>query len=127
MEVGRQGWMGAGNLVENPCCQILHFDVKRHKKRLASGLHLHPLEEHASPEPLTAIGGQGMEHSLAGIKGAVWLGLVGKSKIRWLGRNGKGEQGCGRENVFKPTIVSDIIFSLTFTNNFWRPGSARTR
>ena len=36
-----------------------------------------------------------MEHSLAGIRGAVWLGLVGKSRVRWLGRNGKGNRGAG--------------------------------
>ena len=65
------------------------------KKRLAIGLRPNPLEEHsASPEPLAAIGGQGIEHSQAGIPelgGAVWLGLVGKSRVGWFGRNGKGE------------------------------------
>ena len=44
-----------------------------HQKRLAAGLRPDPLEEHSdSPEPLTAIGGQGMEYYLAGIRGAVW-------------------------------------------------------
>jgi len=74
----RQGWMGAGNLVENLRCQRLHFEVKMRQKTLGGRAPPDPLEEHsASPEPLTAIGGQGMEHSLAGVKGAVWLGLVG--------------------------------------------------
>jgi hypothetical protein len=87
-----KGWMGAGNLVENPRCQRPHFEVKIAPKRLAAGLRPEPLEEHnASPESLTAIDGHGMEHSLAGIRSAVWLGLVGQSRVRCLGRNGKGE------------------------------------
>ena len=45
-----QGWMGAGNLVENPRCQKLHFKVKMYQKRLAAGLRPDPLGEHsASP------------------------------------------------------------------------------
>ena len=61
---------------------------------MAIGLRPDPLEEHsASPETLTAIGGQGIEHALAGIRGAVWLGLVRKSRVGWFGRNGKEEQG----------------------------------
>ena len=87
-----QGWMGSGNLVENPRCQRLYFEVKMHKKRFAAGFRPDPLKEHsASPESLTAIGDHGMEHTLAGIRGPMWLGLVGKSRVRWLGRNGKGE------------------------------------
>jgi len=85
-----KGWMGAGNFVENPRCQRLHFEVKMHQKRLAVGLRPDSLEVHsASLESLTAIGGHGMEHSLAGIRGAVWLRLIGKSRVRWLplGRN----------------------------------------
>jgi hypothetical protein len=42
----------------------------------------------ASSESLIAIGGQGMEYSLATVKGAVWV--TGKSKVKWLGRNWKG-------------------------------------
>ena len=40
-----------------------------------------------------------------------------------VGSNGKGEQGCGRENVFKPTIVRDFIFSLKCAKMFggWAP------
>jgi len=86
------GWMEAGNLVQNSRCQRLHFEVKMHQKSLAAELRTDPLEEHsASPELLTAIGVQRMEHSLAEIRCAVWLGLVGKSRVRWLGRNGKEE------------------------------------
>ena len=65
-----------------------------HQKRLVVGLRPVPLEKHsASSETLTAISSQGFEHSLAGIRGAVWLRLVGKDRVRSLGRNGKGEQG----------------------------------
>jgi hypothetical protein len=65
-----QGWMGPLNLVENHRCRRLPFHVKMHQKRLAIGLRPDPLEEHsASPEPLCAIGGHGIEHSLAGIRG----------------------------------------------------------
>ena len=65
-----------------------------YKKRLAAGLRPVSLEEHsASLETLTTISGQGMEHSLAGIRGAVWLGLAGKGRVRSLGKNGKGEHG----------------------------------
>ena len=28
-----EGWMGAGNLVENIRCHRLHFEVKMHQKR----------------------------------------------------------------------------------------------
>ena len=48
-----------------------------------------------------------MEHSQAGVKDDVWLGLVGKRKVRWLVRNGKRGRGSWRENVF--------IFSLKCT------------
>ena len=44
-----------------------------------------------------------------------------------VGEEWEGRTGCGRENVFNPTIVSDYIFSLTCTKNLWQPGSARTR
>ena len=39
-----QGWMVAGNLVENFRCQRLHFEVKMQQKRLAPGLRPDPLE-----------------------------------------------------------------------------------
>ena len=51
-----------------------------------------------------------MEHSLARIRGAVWLGLVGKGRVRSLGMNGKGEQ---RERVGKCIIIArDFIFGF---------------
>ena len=84
----------SGKFSENPRCQILYFEVKMYPKHLAAGLRPDPLDEQsASSKPLTAISGQGIEHSLAEIRGAVWLGLVGKGRLRSLGRYGKGEQG----------------------------------
>ena len=79
MEVGRDEWEGSrmdwsGKFSENPRCQILYFEVKMYQKRLAAWLRPDSHEEHsASSETLTAISGQGMEHSLVGIRGAVWL------------------------------------------------------
>jgi hypothetical protein len=29
-----QEWMGAGNFVDNPRCQRLHFEVKMHQKTI---------------------------------------------------------------------------------------------
>src|SRR5208282_4041103 len=92
-----QGWMGPGNLVENPRCQRLPFHVKQHQKRLAIGLRPDPLEVHsASPEPLTAIGGQGIEHSLAGFRGrcVAWTGTEEQSRVvweEWEGRTGRAD------------------------------------
>ena len=77
MEVGRDEWEGegmdgSGKFSRKSSFQRLHFEVKIHQKLLAAVLRPDPLEEHsASPESLTAIGGHGMEHSLAGIRGAV--------------------------------------------------------
>ena len=98
-----KGWMGAGNLVENPRCQRLHFEVKMHQKRLGPGsarLRPDPLEEHsASPESLTAIGGHGMEHSLAGIRGrsVAWTGMEEQVKVigeEWERRTGVRAGKC---------------------------------
>ena len=68
-----------------------------------------------------------MEHSLARIRGAVWLGLVGKGRVRSLGRNEKGEQGERWDNVCKPIIARYFIFGLKCAKIVWRPDSARTR
>ena len=82
VEVGWDEWEGtgvdgSGKCSENTRCQILYLEVKMYPYHLAAGVRPDPLEEHsASSEPLTAISGQGMEHSLAGIRGALWLGLV---------------------------------------------------
>ena len=63
-----------------------------YQQYLAAGLRPEPQEEHSAfPESLTAIDGHGMENFLAGIRSALWLGLVKKSRVRCLGRNGKGK------------------------------------
>ena len=98
VEVGRYEWEGAGmdgrgTLVENSRCKRLPFEVKMHQKTFGA----YSLEEHsASAVPLTAIGGQGMEHSLSGIRGrcVARTGREEQSKVVGvLGRNGEGEQG----------------------------------
>jgi len=67
-----KGWMEAGNVVENPRCQRLHFDMRMHQKTLGGRVPPGTAREHnASPESLTAIDGHELEHSLAGIRGAV--------------------------------------------------------
>ena len=48
----------------------------------------------------------------------MWLGLVGKNRVGWVGRNGKGNRASERDNVFKPIIASDFIFSLKCTKMF---------
>jgi len=101
-----KGWMGTGNLVENPRCQRLHFEVKMHQKTLlAAGLRPEPPEEHsASPESLTAIDCHGMEHTLAGIRGAVWLGLIGKSSVGGWGGMRWENRGAGEKMYSNPPL-----------------------
>ena len=82
--------MGAGNVVKTLIAKDFILRLKCTRKRLVARLRLDPLGEHGRffRVPNHNIGGQGMEYSLAAVRGAVWV--TGKSKVRWLGRNGKG-------------------------------------
>jgi len=89
-----------------------YFEVKMYQKRLAAGLARIRWRsiDSASSEPLTAISGQGMEQSLAEIRGDVWLGLVGKCRVRSLGGMGRENRESGWENVFKPHHCQRLHF-----------------
>ena len=81
--------MGAENVVTTFIVKDFILRLKCTRKRLVARLRLDPLGSMgASSESLTAIGGHGMKHSLAAVRGAVQV--TGKSKLRCLGRNGKG-------------------------------------
>ena len=88
---------GTGKFSRKSSLPETSFEVKMHQKWLAIGLRPDPLEEHsASPEPLTAIGGQGIEHSLAGIRGRCvdWTGREEQSRVvweEWGGRIGRAD------------------------------------
>ena len=95
---------------------------------MAIELRPDPLEEHsASPEALTAIGGQGIEHSLAGIMGrcVAWTGREEQSRVVW--EEWEGRTGRADVIMYSTIIASDFIFSLTCTKTFLWPGSAQTR
>ena len=93
-----------------------------------SGLRLHPLDEYsASPEPLTAIGGQGMEHSLAGIKGTLWLGLGGKEQSKVVGDEWKRGWGERAGKCIQTDHCQKLQFQLKCTKKFGgraQPGPA---
>ena len=75
--------MGAGNVVKTLIAKDVILRLKCTRKRLVARLRLDPLGSMgASSESLTAIGGQGMEHSLAAVRGDVRV--TGKSKVRWV-------------------------------------------
>ena len=64
-------------------------------------------------ESLTAIGGQGMEHSLAADRGALWRGW--KSRVRWPRSNRKGSTGSeGWENVIKHSINDYVTINVVY-------------
>ena len=45
----------------------------------------------------------------------MWLVLVRKNRVKWLGGMGRENRGSGLETVFKPIIARDFIFSLKCT------------
>ena len=102
--------MGAGNVVKTLIAKDFILTLKCTRKRLVARLRLDPLGEHGRFFRVPNRNWRpGMEHSLAAVRGAVWV--TGKSKVRRFGKMGRDDMEGGDGKMFSNPSLPDNSFS----------------